>query len=171
MGYERTTQGITYRGIRRAFRDEANTNPEFVARLDKALGGDFIALSQGAYMKNHGTDLHLIVKRPDESEGQVWLRVEIDQIIAKGMMDLDRKPRVKKHREGPERQLTIAPKIWFHHTGNAGEAENRLTFEKLMKVASPTFKEALEDGIERANRTFTELMKPKSRLPWWAVAK
>ncbi|UQV17198.1 hypothetical protein MU852_09480 [Brevundimonas albigilva] len=170
MDYERTAQGITYRGIRRAFRDEANTNPEFVARLDKALGGDFIALSQGAFMKNQGTDLHLIVKRPDESEGQVWLRVEIDKIIAKGMMDMEGKPQVKKHREGADRQVTIAPKIWFHHTGNAREAENRLTFEKLMKIASPTFAEALEAGIERADRTFAELMKPKSNLPWWAVA-
>lgn len=171
MDYERTAQGITYRGIRRAFKDEANANPDFVARIDKALGGSFIGLSQGAFMKNQGTDLHLIVQRPDKSEGQVWLRVEIDKIIAKGVMDMEGKPKVKKHREGPDRQVTIAPRIWFHHTGNAGEAENRLTFEKLMKIASPTFAEALEAGIDRADRTFTELMRPRSNLPWWAVAK
>lgn len=45
MDYERTTNGITYRGIRRAFRDEANANPDLVARINKALGGDFISLS------------------------------------------------------------------------------------------------------------------------------
>lgn len=171
MDYERTAHGITYRGIRRAFRDEANANPDFVARIDRALGGGFIGLSEGAFMKNQGTDLHLIVQRPDESEGHVWLCVEIDKIFAKGMMDLERKPKVKKHREGPYRQVTIAPKIWFHHTGNAGEAENRLTFEKLMKIASPTFAEALEAGIDRADRRFTELMRPKANLPWWAVTK
>lgn len=167
MEYERSAKGITYRGIRRAFRDEANANPDVVTYIDKALGGGFINLSHGAFMKNQGDDLHLIVKRPDDSEGRVALYVQIDQIIAKGVIDLEAKPKVKKHRQGDRRLVTIAPQIWFHHTGNAGEAENSLTFEKLAKVASPRFVQALEAGIERADRTFTEMMRPKPHRPWW----
>ncbi|WP_312063641.1 hypothetical protein [Brevundimonas sp.] len=167
MEYERSAKGITYRGLRRAFRDEANTNREFVARIDKALGGGFISLSHGAFMKNQGDDLHLIVQRPDDSEGRVALYVQIDQIIAKGALDLETKPKVKKHRQGDHRLVTLAPHVWFHHTGNAGEAENGLTFEKLMKIASPRFAQALEAGIERADRTFTEMMRPKLHRPWW----
>lgn len=167
MEYERSAKGITYRGLRRAFRDEANTSREFVSRIDKALGGGFINLSHGAFMKNQGDDLHLIVQRPDESEGRVALYVQIDQIIGKGAFDLETKPKVKKHRQGDHRLVTLAPQVWFHHTGNAGEAENGLTFEKLMKIASPRFAEALEAGIERADRSFTEMMKPKPHRLWW----
>lgn len=54
MEYERSVKGITYRGLRRAFTDEANTNREFVFRIEKALGGGFISLSHGAFMKNQG---------------------------------------------------------------------------------------------------------------------
>lgn len=169
MDYERTTNGITYRGIRRAFRDEANANPDLVARINKALGGDFISLSHGAFMKNQGDDLHLLVQRPDGGDGRVALFVHIDRFIAKGAIDLENKPKVKKHREGDQRLVTIAPKIWFHHTGNAAEAENRLTFEKLLKVASPVFGEALEAGIDRAQRRFEEVTKPKPPIPWYMM--
>ena len=167
MEYERSAKGITYRGIRRAFRDEANTNHEFISRIDKALGGGFISLSHGAFMKNQGDDLHLIVQRPDDSEGRVALYVQIDQIIAKGVLDLDAKPRVKKHRQGDYRLVTLAPQVWFQHTGNAGEAENALTFENLVHIASRRFAQALEAGIERADRTFTEMMRPKLHRRWW----
>lgn len=95
MDYERTPNGITYRGIRRAFRDEANANPDLVARIDKALGGDFIHLSHGADMKNQGDDLHLQVRCPDGSAGRVALLVHIDQFIGKGVIDLESKPKVK----------------------------------------------------------------------------
>uniref|UniRef100_UPI00289D7FD8 hypothetical protein n=1 Tax=Brevundimonas sp. TaxID=1871086 RepID=UPI00289D7FD8 len=81
MEYERTPNGITYRGIRRAFRDEANANPDLVARINKALGGDFIRLSHGAFMKNQGDDLHLQVQCPDGSDGRVALLVHLDQFI------------------------------------------------------------------------------------------
>ncbi|WP_312687666.1 hypothetical protein [Brevundimonas nasdae] len=171
MDYERTSNGITYRGIRRAFKDEADTNPDFVARIDKALGGDFINRSYGAFMKNQGNDLHLRVQRPDGSDGRVALFVQIDQFIAQGIIDLKRKPKVKKHHEGDQRLVTIAPKIWFHHTGNASEAENRLTFEKLLKIASPVFGEALEAGIDRAQQRFAQAMKPKSHIPWYMMTK
>ena len=171
MDYERTPNGITYRGIRRAFRDEANANPDLVARIDKALGGDFIHLSHGADMKNQGDDLHLQVRCPDGSAGRVALLVHIDQFIGKGVIDLESKPKVKKHREGDHRVVTIAPKIWFRHTGNAAEAENRLTFEKLLKIASPTFSEALEAGIDRAEQPFAQVMKPKSLIPWYMMTR
>lgn len=167
MEYEKTARGITYRGVRRAFRDEANTNHEFIALVDHALGGGFIHLSHGAFMKNQGDDLHLIVERPDESEGRVALYVQIDQIIAEGVLDLETKPKVKRHRQGDYRLVTIAPQIWFRHTGNAGEAENSLTFEDVMQVASPRFAQALEAGMERADRTFTEMARPKQHRRWW----
>lgn len=120
-------------------------------------------------MKNQGDDLHLLVQRPDGGDGRVALFVHIDRFIAKGAIDLENKPKVKKHREGDQRLVTIAPKIWFHHTGNAAEAENRLTFEKLLKVASPVFGEALEAGIDRAQRRFEEVTKPKSPIPWYMM--
>lgn len=171
MKYERTPNGITYRGIRRAFKDEADANPDFVARIDKALGGGFINCSYGAFMKNQGDDLHLQVQRPDGSDGRVALFVHIDQFITQGVIDLEHAPKVKKHRKGDKRLVTIAPKIWFHHTGNAAEAENRLTFEKLLKIASPIFGEALEAGIERAQRRFAQAAKPKSQTPWYMMTK
>lgn len=171
MGYERSAKGITYRGIRRAFCDEANTNEALVRMIDKRVGGHFIAASHGAYMKNQGTDLHMIVGCPDGSEGYVRLAVELDSVKADGFMDLTTKFKVKKYHEGAERMVTIAPRIWFQHSGNAAEAENRLTFEKLLKIASPAFEDALRDGIERAERGFPRLMKPKSPIPWWMMTK
>lgn len=171
MGYERSAKGITYRGIRQAFCDEANTNRALIDIVDKRVGGDFIAVNHGAFMKNQGTDLHMIVERPDGSEGYVGLAVRLDSVIADGVMDPTTKFKVKKFHEGAERMVTIAPRIWFQHSGNAAEAENRLTFEKLLKIASPTFKDALQDGIERAERSFARLMKPKSPIPWWMMTK
>lgn len=171
MGYERSARGITYRGIRRAFCDEVNGNESLVRMIDKRIGGDFIATSHGAYMKNQGTDLHMIVDCPDGSEGYVRLAVELDSVKADGFMEMTRKPKVKKYHEGSERIVTIAPRIWFQHSGNAAEAENRLTFEKLLKTASPKFADALEEGIERAERSFAQSMRPKSPIPWWALTK
>ncbi|MDQ1191307.1 hypothetical protein QE419_000073 [Brevundimonas vesicularis] len=171
MDYERTPKGITYRGIRRAFADEANSNSDFVSRIDKALGGGFIGVSHGAFMKNQGTDLHLQVHQPDGADGRVALIVHIDQFLDQGIIDLEAKPKVKKFRDGEFRRVTIAPKIWFHHTGNAANAENRLTFEKLLKIASPDFTMILEEGINRAQRTFHQVMKPKSSIPWFMMTK
>jgi hypothetical protein len=95
MDYDRTPKGITYRGIRRAFADEANSNSDFVSRIDKALGGGFIGVSHGAFMKNQGTDLHLQVHQPDGADGRVALIVHIDQFLDQGIIDLGAKPKVK----------------------------------------------------------------------------
>jgi hypothetical protein len=64
------------------------------------------------------------------------------------------------YREGAFRQVTIAPKIWFHHTGNAAEAENRLTFEKLLKVSSLFLEGSLERALSVLNALSNMRLSP-----------
>lgn len=172
MAYERCGAGITCRGIRRAFRDELNSNPILVGRIERAVGHRGVASFEGAFMTNQGTDLRMIIVTANGAEDEIHLNVEIDAGSRDArMIDLGSKPAVRVWRKGDHRHLTVAPRIWFHDRSNAAEAENMLVFEDLLKLASPAFSDALEQGIARADRTFEARMKPKAKIPVWAFRR
>lgn len=168
----RCSAGITYRAIRQAFADELNSNPLLVARIEKAAGHASTQSFEGAFMTNHGTDLRMIIVTADSSDDEIHLNVQIDSGSRSGsVIDVHTKPKVRIRRSGDHRHVTIAPSLWFQDRANAAEAENMVTFEALMKLASPSFKDALEEGIARAERTFADRMRPKSPYPYWMSAR
>ncbi len=170
--YERCDSGITCRGIRRAFRDELNARSAFATRLQKAAGHFEVASFEGAFMTNQGTDLRMIIVTADGREDIIRLDVQIDSGSKKeGAIRMNRAPKVRTRHRGDYRRLCIAPRIWFYDTTNALGAENKVTFEELLKSASPEFAGALEAGVDRAQTTFEARMKPKSRVPFWMFTR
>lgn len=168
MRSERCGAGITYRAIRQAFADELNRNALLVARIEKAAGHASTQSFEGAFMTNHGTDLRMIIVTADGSDDEIHLDVQID---SGSVIDVHTKPKVRIRRSGDHRHVTIAPSLWFQDRANAAEAENMVTFEALMKLASPSFKDVLEEGIARAKKTFADRMRPKSPYPHWMSAR
>lgn len=168
MAYERCEAGITCRGIRRAFRDELNSNPALVARLERAAGHRLVAAFEGAFMKNQGDDLRMIIVRANGEEDVIHMDVQIDSFSRQaGAFDRAHTPEVRLRRTGDHRRITLAPRLWFQDRGNAAKAENRVTFEALLTLASPVFEAALKDGIARAETTFEARLKPKRPAPSW----
>lgn len=168
MQPDRCSAGITYRAIRRAFADELNSNPRLVAQLEKAAGHVSTRSFEGAFMSGHGTDLRMIVVTADGSDDVIHLDVQIDSGRRSGsFIAVNAKPKVRVRRTGDHRHVTVAPNLWFHDRENAADAENMVTFEALMKLGSPSFKDALEAGVARAQATFSDRMRPKTPHPYW----
>jgi hypothetical protein len=169
--YEYCRKGITMRGIRRAFRDEMQSNPALVKVITSACGAKYVTEVGEISMKNQGDDLRLSCI----SRGQpvdIHVDVQIDKTFGKpGFKRTGKLPAVEVAHKGQFRTVTIAPEIWFRHTGNARYAQNMVTFESLEKLASNDFFNALLDGVERADASFEEMLRPKMDLPLWMVLR
>lgn len=175
MRYETCSQGITLRGIRRAFRDELNGNPAIRDKFDEACGGGMIQSFDGAVMKNQGDDLRFITRTTRGTDGFVWVDVQLDRILGlrpiTGVIDLENEPQVRANSNGDIRRITAAPQMWFRHTANAQRSVNRLDFESLMPLASPKFLAALEEGVQRAGASFRRMLAPPKTIPYWVARR
>lgn len=175
MRYETCSQGITLRGIRRAFRDELNENPAIRDKFDEACGSSMIQTFDGAVMKNQGDDLRFFTRTTRGTDGVVWIDVQLDRILGLGpimkIFDLENEPQISTDFNGDIRQITAAPKMWFRHAANAELSVNRLDFESLMPLASPKFLAALEEGVQRAGASFHRMMAPPKSIPYWVACR
>ncbi|MBL0946833.1 hypothetical protein [Brevundimonas sp.] len=169
--YEYCRKGITMRGIRRAFRDEMERNADLVKVITKAGGVTRVSEIGEIAMKNQGEDLRLTcVSRSKPIT--IWVDVQIDKTFGKpGFKRTGKLPAVEVAHKGATRTITVAPEKWFRHTGNARYAQNMVTFESLLKLASEDFYLALLDGIERAEETFEEMLRPRMDLPHWVILR
>lgn len=169
--YEYCRKGITMRGIRRAFRDEMERNPALVKVFTKAGGVTRVTEIGEITMKNQGDDLRLTcVSRSKPTT--IWVDVQIDKTFGKpGFKKTGKLPAVEVVHTGARRTITVAPEKWFRHTGNARYAQNMVTFESLLNLASEDFHLALLDGIERAEESFEEMLRPKMDVPLWMILR
>lgn len=169
--YEYCGKGISMRGIRRAFRDEMQSNPALVKIITSACGAKYVTEIGEISMKNQGDDLKLsCISRSKPVD--IHVDVQIDKTFGQpGFKRTGKLPAVEVAHQGQFRTVTIAPEIWFRHTGNARYAQNMVTFESLQALASRDFLIALLDGAQRAQRTFEEMLRPKMDLPLWAILR
>lgn len=169
--YEHCGKGITMRGIRRAFCDELKSNRELVKVITDAAGAKYVTEIGEIAMKNQGDDLGLsCVSR--SAFVDIHLDVQIDKTFGKpGFKMTGKLPPVDVDHKGSRRTVTIAPEVWFRHTGNARYAQNMVTFESLQKLASDKFLIPLLDGMERADRSFKEMIRPRRDLPLWVILR
>lgn len=169
--YGHCGKGITMRGIRRAFCDELKSNPALIKVVTKAAGAKYVSEIGEITMKNQGDDLRLCcIARSVPLH--IHLDVQIDKTFGKpGFKMTGKMPPVEVAHKGAYRTVTIAPEIWFRHTGNARYAQNMVTFESLQDLASDDFLIPLLNGMERARKTFTEMTRPRKELPLWAILR
>lgn len=169
--YEYCRKGITMRGIRRAFRDELERNRALVKVITKAAGVTYVREVGEIAMKNQGGDLRLTcVSRGTPIT--IWIDVQIDKTFGKpGFKRTGKLPAVEVAHKGVRRIITVAPEKWFRHTGNARYAQNMVTFESLLTLASDDFHVALLDGIDRAEESFEEMLRPKMDVPLWMILR
>lgn len=164
--------GITLRHLRRVLLQDLQTNPAVLKAVENAAGGSLISSLGAIAMSRHGSDLNIAFEAPDDQAGRLWLDVQIDELRGGdiSLFDPERRPKVRRDRDGPARQVTIAPDIWFYHRGNAASAVNALMFEKLWEVASGPLRSALDQGTMRAQNKFKALRRAKRPVPRWVYA-
>lgn len=164
---------VSLREVRRAICTEAQENPAFLRAIEKAAGGKLIGLLGPISMTGHGGDLGIRFVKMNDQPGYIALTVEIDSLWGGdiSMLDTETMPKIARRRTGAVRKVTIAPAIWFHHRGNAKKAVNALSFEELMKVASPETATVLNYGCDRAEKQFWELRRPRREVPRWVYGR
>jgi len=159
--------GITVRALRLPFCDELNWNAHLFQAVENAAGGDLFQGITAAVMKGQGTDMRLIGQTASGEAATLRLDVQISPPKEDGVIDDDIEPVVRSNRTGATRRVTIAPEAWFRHSGNARQAENALTFELIMGLASPSLRSVLSEGIDRVTETYDEIKRPKRVVPLW----
>lgn len=66
--------------------------------------------------------------------------------------------------------MTIAPYVWFQHTGNAASAVNPLHLDDLILITTEPTSAVIWHGVQRARDKFKALAKPKREVPRWVYA-
>ncbi len=164
-----TANEVTIRHVRRMLCEEIPQNPAILKAIEDAAGGNLIALLGGVDMSRHGADMHLTFASHRGLPGFLHIDLQLDELRGGdiSLLDRDRTPVIRRDRTGVVRTVTIAPWIWFRHTGNAASALNPLDLEDLMMIASPEVRAVLYHGITKARDKFKALAKPKREVPRW----
>ena len=167
-----TGNGVTIRHVRRLLCEEIPQNQAILKVIEDAAGGNLIALLGGVDMSRHGADMHLTFASHRGLPGYLHLDVQLDELRGGdiSLLDRDRTPVIRRDRTGVVRTVTIAPWIWFRHSGNAESAVNPLHLEDLMMLASPEVSTVLYHGITRGRDKFKALSKAKREVPRWVYA-
>lgn len=167
-----TADEVTIRHVRRMLCEEIPQNPAILKAIEDAAGGNLIALLGGVDMSRHGADMHLTFASHRGLPGLLNIDLQLDELRGGdiSLLDRDRTPVIRRDRTGVVRTVTIAPWIWFRHSGNADSAVNPLHLEDLMMLASKDVSAVLYHGITRAGDKFKALSKPKREVPRWVYA-
>ena len=167
-----TAREVTIRHVRRTLCEEIPQNPAILKAIEDAAGGNLIALLGGVDMSRHGADMHLTFASHRGLSGLLRIDLQLDELRGGdlSLLDRDQAPVIRKIRKGLDRRVTIAPRVWFRHTGNAASAVNPLHLEDLMLLASEHVSAVLYHGISRARDKFKALSKPKREVPRWVYA-
>jgi hypothetical protein len=177
MIHEQCESGITLRGLRRAFCGELRSNPELVEIVGRAAGLPRIDEVLDVTMKGHGEDLTMLCRIGEDDAVRIRVMVHIDSTHGKGNLSRGHRARwVRSDHRGQNRVVTIAPAIWFAHSGNAAIARNAIMISDLDDCASHDFWLALHLAKVRAQAKFAEFAKakpprPKGTLPWWVARR
>lgn len=167
-----TANEVTIRHVRRMLCEEISQNPAILKAIEDAAGGNLIALLGGVDMSRHGADMHLTFATHRGQAGLLRIDLQLDELRGGDifLLDRDRTPVIRRDRRGLDRRVTIAPWIWFRHSGNAESAVNPLCLEDLVTIASPEVSAVLYHGITRTRDRFKALAKPKREVPRWVYA-
>ena len=170
LGYTET--GVTIRHVRRILCEEIPQNPAILKAIEDAAGGNLIAHLGAVNMSRHGADMHLTFASHRGLPGYLHIDLQLDELRGGdiSLLDRDHTPVIRRDRTGVVRTVTIAPWIWFRHSGNAESAVNPLDLEDLMMLASEDVSAVLYHGLARARDKFKSLSKPKRKVPRWVYA-
>jgi hypothetical protein len=147
-------------------------NPALLKAIEDAAGGGLIAALRDVDMTGHGSDLNIAFADHNDHFGRIYLDVQLDSMRGGGisLMDKDAPVMVDRAVEGLTRRVTIAPQVWFQHTGNAASAVNPLYLDDLILITNEPTSTVIWHGVQRARDKFKALAKPKRELPCWVPA-
>src|SRR5690606_27467782 len=113
-------------------------NPALLKAIEDAAGGTLIAFLGAVDMTGHSSDLNIAFETYDDQPGRIWLDIQLDSMRGGdiSLMDKDKPILVDRAFEGPQRRVTIAPYVWFQHTGNAASAVNPLHLDDLILITT-----------------------------------
>jgi hypothetical protein len=170
QGY--TEGGVTVRHVRRMICDAIPSNPVLLKAIEDAAGGNLVALLGAVHMTGHGADLNMAFETYDDQAGRIWIDVQLDTMRGGDISLWDREKPIEVDRVhvGLERVVTIAPYVWFQHTGNAKSAVNPLYLDDLILTMPQPLSTVFFHGVSRAMGRFKLLAKPKREVPRWVYA-
>ena len=170
FGY--TENGVTIRHLRRMIWMDIPHNAALVKAIEDAAGGDLIGKLGPVDMSGHGSDLNIIFEDRKKQFGRIYLDVQLDSMRGGdiSLMDKEKPILVDRSFKGPLHRVTIAPKVWFQHTGNAASAVNPLYLDDLILITNEPTSTVIWHGVQRAREKFTALAKPKREVPRWVYA-
>lgn len=167
-----TEGGVMIRHVRRMICEEIQLNAALLKAIEDAAGGNLIALLGEVVMTGHGADLNIAFETHDDQAGRIWLDVQLDSMGGGdiSLLDRDKPVVVEQVFDGPQRFVTLAPYVWFQHTGNAASAVNPLFLDDLILTTPEPLSTVIFHGVCRARDTFKALAKPKREVPRWVHA-
>lgn len=170
--YGYTHGGVTIRHLRRMIWMDIPRNPALLKAIEDAAGGGLIASLEDVDMTGHGSDLNIVFKNPKKQFGRIYLDVQLDSMRGGNisLMDKEKPILVDRSSKGPLHHVTIAPKVWFQHTGNAASAVNPLYLDDLILITNEPTSTVIWHGVQRAREKFAALAKPKREVPRWVYA-
>lgn len=169
FGY--TEGGVTLRHLRRMIWMDIPRNPALLKAIEDAAGGDMIASVGEVDMSGHGSDLNIAFTSHEKQFGRIYLDVQLDSMHGDiSLMDKEQPISVKRSTNGPMHRVTIAPHVWFQHTGNAASAVNPLYLDDLILIANEPTSTVIWHGVQRAREKFAARAKPKREVPRWVYA-
>ncbi len=170
QGY--TENDVTIRHVRRVICDAIPVNAILRKTIEDAAGGDLIALLGAVHMTGHGADLNMAFETHDDQAGRIWIDLQLDTLRGGDISLWDRETpiAVDRFHAGLDRQVTMAPYVWFQHRGNAASAVNPVYLDDLILTMPKPLSTVIFHGVCRANDKFKKLAKPKREVPRWVYA-